>query len=202
MTEVELGLPITPVEGSLCFFGKIPGTYAANFDVHGSYWCGGKGKGWDDGDGMGLWHFFLTQQLTLLYFSKDAWNFCMGWFFWWQENRYRQQTWSSEWDLKILLVWLPEDSFENPIIFSWTMLSFGCRDLGWGMVLFGRGGPCRWVKPAFHHLLVRNRNENMTEHLQPGEMEEENKPVWVVFFNWGASIFLPSMQGTSSNFQL
>jgi len=38
MTEVELGLPITPVEGSLCFFGKIPGTYAANFDVNGSYW--------------------------------------------------------------------------------------------------------------------------------------------------------------------
>ena len=45
------------------------------------------------------------------------------------------------------------------------------------MVLFGRGGLCRWVKPAFHHLLVRNRNENMTEHLQSGEMEEENKPV-------------------------
>ena len=50
MTEVELGLPITPVEGSLCFFGKIPGTYAANFDVNGSFWCG-------MGNGMigGLW---------------------------------------------------------------------------------------------------------------------------------------------------
>ena len=39
-TEVELGLPITAVEGSVCFFGKIPKTYAANFDVNGSYWCG------------------------------------------------------------------------------------------------------------------------------------------------------------------
>jgi len=38
MTEVELGLPITPVEGTLCFFGQIPGTYAANFDVNGNYW--------------------------------------------------------------------------------------------------------------------------------------------------------------------
>ena len=39
-TEAELGLPITPVVGELCFFGRIPGTYAANFDVNGSYWCG------------------------------------------------------------------------------------------------------------------------------------------------------------------
>ena len=46
-TEAELGLPITPVEGSVCFFGKIPGTYAANFDVNGSYWCGEWGR-----DGM------------------------------------------------------------------------------------------------------------------------------------------------------
>ena len=38
MTEVELGLPITPVEGTLCYFGRIPGTYAANFDVNGSFW--------------------------------------------------------------------------------------------------------------------------------------------------------------------
>eukprot|EP00434_Breviolum_minutum_P039284 symbB.v1.2.034881.t1/scaffold4582.1/size37739/1 len=38
MTEVELGLPITPVEGTLCFFGQIPGTYAGNFDVNGSFW--------------------------------------------------------------------------------------------------------------------------------------------------------------------
>ena len=45
MTEVELGLPITPVEGTLCYFGRIPGTYAANFDVNGSFWWGE----WDDG---------------------------------------------------------------------------------------------------------------------------------------------------------
>ena len=40
VTEVESGLPVTVVDGELCFFGKIPGTYAANFDVNGSYWCG------------------------------------------------------------------------------------------------------------------------------------------------------------------
>eukprot|EP00434_Breviolum_minutum_P043416 symbB.v1.2.038702.t1/scaffold6131.1/size20721/2 len=40
VTEVELGLPITPVEGELCFFGRVPGTYAANFDVNGSFWSG------------------------------------------------------------------------------------------------------------------------------------------------------------------
>ena len=39
-TEADAGLPITPVVGELCFFGKIPGTYAAQFDVDGSYWCG------------------------------------------------------------------------------------------------------------------------------------------------------------------
>ena len=52
VTEVELGLPITPVVGTLCFFGRVPGTYAGNFDVNGSFWCGA----WDDGidgiDGM------------------------------------------------------------------------------------------------------------------------------------------------------
>ena len=78
-TEVELGLPITPVVGTLCFFGRVPGTYAGNFDVNGSFWCGA----WDDGidgiDGMsgggwvglwdgGIWVFSKC-------FWKDAWNF-------------------------------------------------------------------------------------------------------------------------------
>ena len=47
VTEVELGLPLTVVEGTLCFFGQIPGTFAGNFDVNGSFWCGEWGrKGW------------------------------------------------------------------------------------------------------------------------------------------------------------
>ena len=56
MTEVELGLPITPVEGTLCFFGQLAKTYAGNFDVNGSFWCGGGGgisDGWDGWDGWG-----------------------------------------------------------------------------------------------------------------------------------------------------
>ena len=80
MTEVELGLPITPVEGTLCFFGQIPGTYAGNFDVNGSFWCGGGGEfrmdGMDGGgvrgkrDGKNVW--FSKR------FLKDAWEFLKG----------------------------------------------------------------------------------------------------------------------------
>ena len=65
---MELGLPITPVEGTLCFFGRVPGTYAANFDVNGSFWCGAWGL-WDDGGACGMARVFSKR------FLKDAWNF-------------------------------------------------------------------------------------------------------------------------------